>query len=139
MDSRSLSWADDVMRLTGDGVDVILNSLAGEAIPRGLNVLRKNGRFVEIGKRDIYANAQMGLFPFHKGLSFHGIDLSLRPSVEASVTRLFQFFSDGLFKPLPTRVFPIGELAEAFRFMSGGTHVGKIALELTKHPVFVEE
>src|SRR5204862_5779723 len=58
MDSRSLSWVDDVLAATnGEGVDVILNSLAGEAIPKGLEILRPFGRFCEIGKRDIYANA----------------------------------------------------------------------------------
>jgi NADPH:quinone reductase-like Zn-dependent oxidoreductase len=138
MDSRSLSWADDVMGLTGDGVDVILNSLTGEAIPKGLEVLRGLGRFIEIGKRDIYANSKIGLFPFHKAISFHGIDLAFRPEVAASVTELFDLLADGTFKPLPTRAFPIGELPAAFKFMSSGTHIGKIALTLAGQPVFVE-
>jgi NADPH:quinone reductase-like Zn-dependent oxidoreductase len=138
MDSRSLTWADDIMRLTGDGVDVILNSLTGEAIPKGLEVLRGLGRFIEIGKRDIYSNAKIGLFPFHKAISFHGIDLAFRPEIAASVTELFDFLGDGTFQPLPTRAFPISELPAAFKFMSGGTHIGKIALTLAGHPVFVE-
>src|SRR5262249_24326691 len=47
MDSRSLAFADEVMERTGgEGVDVVLNSLAGEAIPRGLSILRANGRFL---------------------------------------------------------------------------------------------
>ncbi|MGA2351076.1 MAG: zinc-binding dehydrogenase [Terracidiphilus sp.] len=138
MDSHSISWADEVMRLTGDGVDVILNSLTGEAIPRGLDVLRSLGRFVEIGKRDIYSNAQIGLFPFHKGISFQSIDLALRPEVAASVSELFDLLADGTFKALPTQVFPVGELSSAFKFMSGGTHVGKIALTLANQSVFVE-
>jgi NADPH:quinone reductase-like Zn-dependent oxidoreductase len=138
MDSRSIGWADEVMKLTGDGVDVILNSLTGEAIPRGLDVLRGRGRFIEIGKRDIYSNAQIGLFPFHKALSFHGIDLAYRPEIAASVNELFDLLADGTFKPLPTRAFPIGELPAAFQFMSGGTHIGKIALTLAGQPVFVE-
>src|ERR1051325_1836868 len=137
MDSRSLSWADDVMRLTGDGVDVVLNSLPGENIPKGLEVLRGLGRFVEIGKRDIYSNAKIGLFPFHKAISCHGIDLAYRPEVAASVVELFELIDNGTFKPLPTRAFPIGELPAAFQFMSGGTHIGKIALTFGQ-PVFVE-
>jgi NADPH:quinone reductase-like Zn-dependent oxidoreductase len=47
MDSRSLAFAEEVMARThGEGVDVVLNSLAGEAIPRGLSTLRAHGRFL---------------------------------------------------------------------------------------------
>ena len=43
------------MELTnGRGVDVVLNALAAEAIPMGLSCLAESGRFIEIGKRDIY-------------------------------------------------------------------------------------
>ena len=76
MDSRSLAFADEVLERTGGrGVDVILNSLAGEAIARGLAALADYGRFLEIGKRDIYQNARLGLQPFRKNLSFFAIDL----------------------------------------------------------------
>jgi len=52
-DSRSLSFADDVLNATGgSGVDVVLNSLAGEAIRRNLSILKPFGRFLELGKRD---------------------------------------------------------------------------------------
>ena len=76
MDSRTLAFADEVLKQTGGrGVDVILNSLAGEAIPKGLSVLAEYGRFLEIGKRDIYQNTRIGLQPFQKNLSFFAIDL----------------------------------------------------------------
>lgn len=71
MDSRSLEFADEVMRHTnGEGVDIVLNSLAGEAIAKGISALRHYGRFLEIGKRDIYQNGQLGLLPFRNNLSF---------------------------------------------------------------------
>ena len=59
-DSRSLAFADDVATLTGGaGVDVILNSLADEFIPRSLSVLSEQGRFLEIGKRGVWQPAQV--------------------------------------------------------------------------------
>ncbi|MDT5154347.1 MAG: hypothetical protein QOI01_6080, partial [Mycobacterium sp.] len=71
MDSRSLEFADEVMRITdGEGVDVVLNSLAGEFIPRSLATLRAGGRFLEIGMVDILQNNPLGLREFHKNLSF---------------------------------------------------------------------
>ena len=76
-DSRSLDFAPAVMDATGGrGVDVVLNSLAGEFIPASLGVLAPRGRFLEIGKRDIYADRRIGLEPFKRNLAFHGIDLA---------------------------------------------------------------
>src|SRR5206468_8168896 len=54
MDSRSLSFAEDVTKLTGgEGVHLVLNSLTGDFIPKSLGVLRRRGRFLEIGKAGI--------------------------------------------------------------------------------------
>ena len=57
MNSRTLDFAQEVMQRTaGEGVDVVLNSLGGEFINAGLAVLRRYGRFLELGKRDIFQN-----------------------------------------------------------------------------------
>jgi NADPH:quinone reductase-like Zn-dependent oxidoreductase len=78
MDSRSLAFADDIRERTGGaGVDLVLNSLAGEAIPRSLSLLKSNGRFLEIGKKDVYQNSQLGLSGLGSNRSFHAIDLLL--------------------------------------------------------------
>lgn len=75
-DSRSTSWFDDVMRLTGGkGVNMVLNSLAGQHQKLGLQVLCPGGHFLEIGKMDIYNNSKLDLLPFRKNVSFHAIDM----------------------------------------------------------------
>lgn len=52
--SRDLSFAAGIKRMTnGKGVDVVLNSLAGEALRESWNCLAWFGRFVELGKKDI--------------------------------------------------------------------------------------
>ncbi|MGR5432361.1 zinc-binding dehydrogenase, partial [Vibrio astriarenae] len=69
-DSRSLAFADDIRSATGgEGVDVVLNSLAGEAMVRSIDVLRPFGRFLELGKRDFYENSRIGLRPFRNNIS----------------------------------------------------------------------
>ena len=79
MDSRSLAFADEVMQLTGGkGVDIVLNSLSGEYIPKSLSTLAPYGRFLEIGKTDIYLNRSLDLYPFYNNLSYFAIDLDLR-------------------------------------------------------------
>src|SRR6202022_718661 len=72
IDSRRADFAEAVMELTGGkGVDVVLNSLAAEAIPMGLSCPAQSGRFIEIGKRDIYQNSRIPLWPMRKNASFH--------------------------------------------------------------------
>jgi acyl transferase domain-containing protein/aryl carrier-like protein len=145
MNSRTLDFADEVMAYTGGrGVDLVLNSLAGEAIPRSLALLATGGRFLEIGKRDIYADTRLGLLPFQRNLSFHAIDLLRmsveRPeSVEALTAEIAERVSTGAFPPLPYRTFPVTEVADAFRYMAQAKHLGKIVVTLREKDVTVEE
>jgi thioester reductase-like protein len=143
MDSRSLAFAEQVRERTGGrGVDVVLNSLAGEAIAKGLDTLADYGRFLEIGKRDIYQNSRLGLRSFRKNLSFIAIDLDRvmreRPQL---MGRLFgQVVRDvagGKLTPLPHRVFSIANVVSAFRHLQQGKHVGKVVLSLRDRPACV--
>jgi acyl transferase domain-containing protein/aryl carrier-like protein len=140
-DSRSLDFGDEVLRHTGGrGVDVILNSLPGEAIPRGIATLADYGRFLEIGKRDIYQNARLGLQPFHKNLSFFAIDLDRvireRPALLGSMLRdIVRRVGDGDLTPLPHRAWPITDGVDAIRFMQHGKHIGKVVLTFRDQPV----
>ena len=136
MDSRSLAFAEQVMDLTGGkGVDIVLNSLAGEAIPKSLSVLSAYGRFLEIGKQDIDNNSNLGIGLFQKNLSFFAVDLDRllqeRPDLGSSLLReLMQHFNKGTFHPLPHRVFPISQAVSAFRYMAQAKHIGKIVVDL---------
>ena len=134
MDSRSLAFADEVRALTGGrGVDLVLNSLAGEAIAKGIGCLAPRGRFLEIGKRDIYQNTRLPLRPLRHNISLSVIDLAqvLREDpalVAALLAELRRRFADGTLHPLPYRVFPLSQAAAAFRHMSQARHVGKVVL-----------
>ena len=73
-----MAFADEILEITdGAGVDVILNSFAGEAITRGVQILAPGGRFVELGKKDVYADASLGLAALAKSASFSVVDLDL--------------------------------------------------------------
>jgi len=134
MDSRSLDWAQEVMRLTnGEGVDVILNSLAGPAIGAGLASLRAFGRFVEIGKMDIYENNQLGLYPFRNNVAFSAIDMEQlflkRPDLSQSILRgLIERFQRGELKPLPHKIFSVTDSVAAFRYMAQRKNTGKVVI-----------
>src|SRR5690606_6500936 len=87
-DSRSLAYADEILADTdGPGVDIVLNSLAGEAINRNLRVLKPFGRFLELGKRDFYENTRIGLRPFRNNISYFGIDADQLMRERPALTR----------------------------------------------------
>jgi len=136
LDSRSLDFADEVMAITGgQGIDVVLNSLAGEAINRNLGILRPFGRFLELGKRDFYENTRIGLRPFRNNITYFGIDadqlMSERPELtERLFNELMGLFDNGDLKPLPYRAFPAAEVVEAFRYMQQARQIGKIVISL---------
>ena len=143
MDSRSLSWVDEVLERTGgEGVDAVLNSLGGEAIARGLGVLRPYGRFIELGKRDIYANTPLGLLPFQRNVSFHAVDLVQlmlhRPQLgNRLIRKVVREVAEGSLSPVPRTTFDLGEAERAFRLMAQAKHVGKIVLNVRgeRYPV----
>jgi phthiocerol/phenolphthiocerol synthesis type-I polyketide synthase C len=134
MSSRSLDFADEVMRRTGGrGVDVVLNSQSGEAMMKGLAILSPFGRFLEIGKRDIFQNGALPLGPFRNHLSYFAVDLHRlsqeRPELVGALLReLMRHFEERSFSPLPLQIFPLANVADAFRFMAQARHVGKIVV-----------
>lgn len=140
-DSRSLSFADAVMEATdGAGVDVVLNSLSGEAMERSIDCLRPFGRFVELGKRDFYGGTEIGLRPFRRNLSYFGMDadqlLTARPDLAASAFKAIgEGFARGDLIAPPHTVFAPEEAAEAFRLMQRSGHMGKILLRPPVAPV----
>lgn len=134
LDSRSLSFADAIMSLTdGEGVDVVLNSLSGEAMRRSLMLVRPFGRFLELGKRDFYENSSVGLRPFRHNVSYFGIDADQlplkRPRLAAQIFgEISTMFATGQLRPLPHRLYDYADAEEAFRLMQSAGHIGKIVL-----------
>ncbi|MFD5126742.1 SDR family NAD(P)-dependent oxidoreductase [Streptomyces olindensis] len=133
LDSRSLDFVPRVRELTeGRGVDVVVNSLSGEAIAHGLDLLRPNGRFVELGKRDIYLNNTLPLRPFDRSLTFIGFNLDHvvldRARGARLVTDLVSHIDRGVYRPLPHTVYPAARVEEAFQVLQHSRHIGKVVV-----------
>jgi len=132
IDSRRGDFADAVMELTGRrGVDVVLNALASEAIPMGLSCLAEFGRFIEIGKRDIYLNSRIPLWPLRRNASFHVVAMDAVFSGDESLTRgmleeISNLVESHSLRALPFRSFPAARVDAAFRLMAQGKHIGKV-------------
>ncbi|HNI73175.1 MAG TPA: SDR family NAD(P)-dependent oxidoreductase, partial [Accumulibacter sp.] len=133
-DSRSLVFAEQILdRTAGEGVDVVLNSLAGEAINRNFQVLRPFGRFLELGKRDFYENTRLGLRPFRNNLSYFGIDADQLMLKQPALTRrlfgeIMALFNEGVLHPLPYHTFEAEDVVDAFRYMQQARQIGKIVI-----------
>ncbi|MFF1783402.1 SDR family NAD(P)-dependent oxidoreductase [Streptomyces virginiae] len=144
--SRDLSFAAQVREATGGrGVDVVLNSLAGEAIARSLDCLKPGGRFIELGKRDIYANAPLLLRPFRNNLAYFGVDITRliadTPEQAATAFRtLTSRVQDGTYTPLPYQSYPAPRITDAITALRHSRHLGKVVITFNPSmPVAVEE
>lgn len=135
-DSRSTEFADLIRHDTGGyGIDIVLNSLSGAAQRAGLELLSFGGRFIELGKRDIYGDTRIPLFPFRRNLAFHAVDLALLTLTNPSTLRrvlesVYGQIAAGVL-PLPeTTHYPLREGATAIRVMSAAEHTGKLVLDV---------
>ncbi len=134
LDSRDSGFADGVREITlGQGVDVVLNSLSGEAMERSLEALKPFGRFLELGKRDFYLNRRLHLRPLRQNLSYFAIDVDQLPLRRPALARsllaeVSALLAEDAIRPLAHRVFPFCEIHDAFRLMQASGHIGKLVL-----------
>lgn len=140
LNSRDLSFADDVKAITdGHGVDVVLNSIGGGVARASFDALANFGRFIEIGKNDIYAERPMNMAPFERNISYTCVDLDYltihrRQLMIDLNNEVFDRIEDGTFPPMPVTVFGVDELSEAFGFLARAKHIGKVVLDFSKTP-----
>jgi NADPH:quinone reductase-like Zn-dependent oxidoreductase/acyl carrier protein len=126
-DSRSLAFGAEI----SGGVDIVLNSLAGEAIDAGLRLLNPGGRFIELGKTDLRAPE----FVERKWPGVRYLPVDLTPLFAARSTwvgqrlaELFKEICEGSLPVLPVTVFDSSRVKEAFRFMARAEHKGRVVV-----------
>ncbi|XP_042904027.1 fatty acid synthase [Parasteatoda tepidariorum] len=137
--SRNITFENMVMKRTkGKGVDVVLNSLAGDKFLASVRCVAKHGRFIEIGKYDLSLDRQLGLKHFLENISFHGVFLDQLFDRNAHNIEVFnqiiqlmrEGIKSGIVKPLDRKVFQRNEVEKAFKYMAKGIHVGKVVLKI---------
>ena len=134
-DSHSHAWYDDLMEATdGEGVDVVLNSLAGHHIALCLKALRPSGWHCEIGKVDIYTDNSLSMRVFRKNLRFAAIDVDRLMLDDPVLSHMLSqacvdLLDEGAVPPPQLTVFPYRDYARALRLMTTGRHQGKLVLQ----------
>ncbi|MBF0099980.1 MAG: SDR family NAD(P)-dependent oxidoreductase [Desulfobacterales bacterium] len=132
LNSRTTEFAN---QLKHQKVDIVLNSLTGELIPKSLDVLHTNGRFVEIGKIGIWDQQQVN--EKRPDISYFSFDLGdisrQHPELIASMfNALSKGFENGSLSPIHHKVFSIRESVSAFRYMAQAKHIGKVVISLNE-------
>ncbi|WTV18041.1 SDR family NAD(P)-dependent oxidoreductase (plasmid) [Streptomyces atratus] len=133
--SRTLDFAEAFAAKTGGrGVDVVLNSLAGEFVDASLGLLPRGGRFLEMGKTDIRDATEVARN--HEGVryrSFELLDAGL-DRLQGMLLELLGLFREGVLTLPPVRAWDIRQAPEALRYMSQARHVGKVVVTMPRTP-----
>jgi len=121
-------------RTNGEGVDVVLNSLAGDKLLKSVNLVKEFGHFVEIGKYDYQQGTNISMGLFKENLNFHLIDLSNYGRRPDKIKVLMDLMQEGLasgeVKPLPVKVYDVEHIRDAIDFMAKSRHIGKIVVSM---------
>lgn len=142
-DSRTLDFADEIMQVTGGkGVNVVLNSLTDDFIPKSLSVLAEGGCFLEVGKRDDWN--QTKVTELNPTLIYHRYDMGTEmvndmPFIRTMLNGILADFESGALKPLPLQTFPMQSVQEAFRFMAQARHIGRIVVTQEENVLPIRE
>ncbi|CAG2109810.1 unnamed protein product [Medioppia subpectinata] len=134
--SRDIAFKNQLLQMTaGNGVDIVLNSLSGEKLDASYQCVANSGRFVELGRYDMLENKQLGMFDFVRNIQFIGvvIDMVILKEIDFFVEYFHwvrQNSTNGCVKPINYTLFEAREADKAFRYMTTGKHMGKVALKM---------
>ncbi|KAH7397176.1 hypothetical protein BKA66DRAFT_566312 [Pyrenochaeta sp. MPI-SDFR-AT-0127] len=137
--SQNLDFVVAIRRLTkGNGVDVILNTLSGEAMQATFSCVAPFGRFIDLAKHKSQTKAQLEMAPFGKNVSFTSVDMTYLHQQNAKLAgRIFQeamkFVTSKNLRPVtPTDVKPWSKLLEGIDIVQDVKHMGKVVMVPTE-------
>jgi short-subunit dehydrogenase len=108
---------------------VVLNSLTSPGmVGGGLAVLKPGGRWVEIGKRDIWSRAAVSVERPDVGYSLVAVDFLPDGVVQECLLGVAAGAAAGRLRPLPLVGYGLGQVVAALRQMSQARHVGKVVV-----------
>jgi len=139
IDYSAQDFVAEVKRITGgEGVQIVLDMVGGDYLPRNLDCLAEDGRHVSIAvQRGATAEINVAKIMMRR-LTLSGSTLRARPVAFKTLVAdelartVWPYAGEGALRPMIDSVFPLAEAAEAHRRMESGEHVGKIVLEVTK-------
>lgn len=137
IDYKAQDFVAEVERITGGiGVQLVLDMVAGDYVPRNLKCLAEDGRHVTIAVQGGAKAALNMAVVMSRRYTLTGSTLRPRSTeFKALLTQeiarnVWPFVEAGRLRPVMDRTFPLVEAAAAHARMEAGAHVGKIVLEV---------
>ena len=130
-DSRTLEFEAKFLAVTGGrGVDVVLNSLAGDFVDASLRLLPRGGHFIEMGKTDIRDGQTIA--EQQPGVRYRAFDLleAAPQRIGQMLEELLQLFEAQTLHRLPVKTWDVRCAPSAYRFLSQARHIGKLVLTM---------
>ena len=130
-DSRTLEFEDKFRAIVGErGMDVVLDSLAGEFVDASLRLVAAGGVFLEMGKTDIRDPGKIA--EDYPGVRYRAFDLFEpgRNRMHQYMLDLAELFDAGVLRPLPVTAFDVRRAPAALRYLSQARHTGKVVLSM---------
>jgi acyl transferase domain-containing protein/NADPH:quinone reductase-like Zn-dependent oxidoreductase/acyl carrier protein/SAM-dependent methyltransferase len=127
----------EVKRLTGgEGVDVVINTLPGEAMQKGLNCLAPGGRYIEIAMAALKSARAIDLSVLSNNQSFFSVDLGRllsrnRELLQEYIGEMFGLVEQGVIRPVIGKVFPFEAIQEAHRWLGDRKNIGKVVVRIS--------
>ncbi|RWA05039.1 hypothetical protein EKO27_g10072 [Xylaria grammica] len=131
--SRTSSFAASAMAATGQrGLDIILNTLAGELLDASWQCIAEGGTFIELGKKDILDRSSISMDPFNRNASFRAADLSresITPALKRRLlTEIYELRHKGHIKPVVSKTYGFDDIPTALKQLGTGKSIGKIVI-----------
>lgn len=134
--SDHIFFADGINAVSPQGVNVVLNSLAGNLLQSNFDCLATFGRFVELGKRDLKQDNRLGMRALTRNVSFSSIDILAWQTARGSeilkaLAHVMSLLQQDLIGLITFRlVQSISHIEKAFRIMQGGQQIGKVVISV---------
>lgn len=136
IDYKASDFVEEVRRITeGQGVELVLDMVAGDYVARNLKCLKEDGRHVTIAVQGgMQAELNMAVI-MSRRYTLTGSTLRPRSSqfkallAEEIARNAWPLFESGELRPVMDQVFPLAEAAAAHARMEAGAHIGKIVLK----------
>lgn len=135
---RTEDFVAGVKQLTGGaGVNVILDIIGGDYVPRNIEALAVEGRLVQIGLQGGAKALVNFAFVLQKRLTLTGSTLRARtPEEKGRIARALEehvwpLIATGIVKPIIHATFPLERAADAHRVLDASAHIGKLVLTVS--------
>jgi putative PIG3 family NAD(P)H quinone oxidoreductase len=135
IDYRAADFVEEVARITeGRGVEIVLDMVGGDYLPRNLKCLAIEGRHVSIatqrgGKGEISIVGVMQKRLVLTGSTLRARDAEFKAMVARDILdKVWPHVAGGALRPIVDSIFPLADAAKAHARLDAGDHVGKIVL-----------